>query len=284
MHLFPLRGCHGFSQSYWGCSSLDCCTQICSVPQEPALGYEEARRGVIGIARRCHNGSMFSARDPLSPPLDFPVVGLAGSWDHRWVEFFEGELGSAVWSVLLGHLNLESLIIVRTAPRERWNRLQGGGIEDTGLGAFVDGAVIMLVDMARVDGMDERTRYNRGLVTYASNQAKNWRQWESEVWHWNSEPVSARTFSFAHAWLGVSLDDPVWSTSSTSMPTHMTSTSLGPLASKTCRKELIAILLFGVLCVHLSSPLITSRSSTPNPLAWCSAREARNRRLPPVSL
>jgi hypothetical protein len=151
---------------------------------------------------------MFSARDPLSPPLDFPLVGLAGSWDHRWVEFFEGELGSAVWSVLLGHLNLESLIIVRTAPRERWNRLQGGGIEDTGLGAFVDGAVIMLVDMARVDGMDERTRYNRGLVTYASNQAKNWRQWESEVWHWNSEPVSARTFSFAHAWLGVSLDDP----------------------------------------------------------------------------
>jgi hypothetical protein len=146
---------------------------------------------------------------PGHPPLDFPLVGLSKWPDPKWVNFFEGEHGKAVRSVLLAHsLGEDGLIVVKTAPRPRWD----GDVEATD---FAFGLLLWIADSARpapegeasLKG-EERGSYNKGVVTFAENHAAEWEAWEPARWRLGGRNIESRVFRFAHAWTGLSVDDP----------------------------------------------------------------------------
>lgn len=158
---------------------------------------------------------------PGHPPLDFSLLGLARWPGPKWVEFFQGTIGEAVSSVILAHLVVGGgLILVKTAPRQRWNREMGGQVEGEmnpgrGSGDFAFDLVRQMTDSGRpeLDGDaalagEERAAYNRGLVTYAEDRGAEWATWEPTLWTLGDRNVDARIFRFAHAWAGLSVDDP----------------------------------------------------------------------------
>jgi hypothetical protein len=115
---------------------------------------------------------------PGHPPLDFSPLGLARWPGPKWVEFFQGTIGQAVSSVVLAHfVEGGGLILVKTAPRQRWDREMGGSVEGEmnpgrGIADFAFDLVREMTDSGRpaLDGDaalegEERASYNRGLVT-----------------------------------------------------------------------------------------------------------------------
>jgi hypothetical protein len=157
------------------------------------------------------------------PPLDFSLVGLAESPGRKWVEFFQGKYEGGtrrpVWSVLLAHsVKNGGLIMVKTAPRQRWDREMGGEIEgemNTGRGAsdFAFDLLRQMIDSGRpaLRGEaflkdEERAAYNRGVVTFAEDHGAEWETWESVRWTLGGHNIEARIFRFAHAWAGFSVD------------------------------------------------------------------------------
>jgi hypothetical protein len=157
---------------------------------------------------------------PGHPPLDFSPLGLARWPGPKWVEFFQGTIGQAVSSVILAHfVEGGGLILVKTAPRQRWDREMGGSVEGEmnpgrGIADFAFDLVREMTDSGRpaLDGDaalegEERASYNRGLVTYAEDRGAEWETWEPAQWTLGDRNVDARIFRFAHAWVGFSVDD-----------------------------------------------------------------------------
>jgi hypothetical protein len=158
------------------------------------------------------------------PPLDFSLVGLAKWPDRKWVDFFQGQwewgVAKPVWSVLLAHSVEGGLIVVKTAPRQRWNRDMGGEVEGEmnpgrGAGDFAFDLLRQMTDSGRpaLEGEaalkeEERGSYNRGLVTFAEDHGAEWETWEPARWTLGERNLNARIFRFAHAWAGLSVDDP----------------------------------------------------------------------------
>jgi hypothetical protein len=159
------------------------------------------------------------------PPLDFSLVGLADWPGRKWVEFFQGTwdrgLAKPVWSVLLAHSGEKSgLVVVKTAPRQRWDREMGGEVDgemNAGRGAsdFAFDLLRQMTDSGRLAlevevalTGEERAAYNRGLVTFAEDHGAEWETWEPARWTLGERGIEARTFRFAHAWAGFSVDDP----------------------------------------------------------------------------
>jgi hypothetical protein len=156
---------------------------------------------------------------PAHPSLDFSLVGVAQWPGPRWVEFFEGQHGQPVQSVLLAHSDGENgLIVVKTAPRPR--RARGEGDENPGetnleAANFAFELLLWTTDSARpaLDGDaalkgEERASYNRGLVTFAEDHGAQWDTWERARWNLGKQNLDARIFRFAHGWTGFSVDDP----------------------------------------------------------------------------
>jgi hypothetical protein len=166
----------------------------------------------------------FVPRSNGFPPLDFSLVGLVGRPGRKWVDFFqgqwEGETAKPVWSVFLAHrVSDVELIVVKTAPRQRWDKEMGGEVEGElnpgrGTSDFAFDLLRQLLDSGRpaLEGEaalkgEERASYNRGLVTYAEDHGAEWETWEAARWTLGGRNVEARIFRFAHAWAGFSVDD-----------------------------------------------------------------------------
>jgi hypothetical protein len=159
---------------------------------------------------------------PGHPPLDFSLVGLAKPRGPNWVIFFEGEHEKPVWSVLLAHSAGDNgLVVVKTAPRQRWDRDMAGEVEaedghgGSGATDFAFGLLLWMIDSGRpaLEGEaalsgDDRAAYNRGLVTFAEDHGAEWETWEPARWTLGERNIEARVFRFAHAWAGFSVDDP----------------------------------------------------------------------------
>lgn len=140
------------------------------------------------------------------PPLDFSLFGLSEWTGACWVEFFEGESGKPVWSVTLAHHSEDSaLVLVRTSPKERWDRLIAGG-QQPGAAEFAADLVRVVIDAARAEfDTDERSRYNRAVPAFAQDQGNGWESWESAQWSLDGHAIPARIWRFAHAWTGLTL-------------------------------------------------------------------------------
>lgn len=193
-----------------------------TLPGRGASAYDNAPGGASGT----HDGSQSwqhgdVTATPGHPPLDFSPLGLARWSGPKWVEFFQGTIGKAVSSVVLAHfVEGGELILVKTAPRQRWDSEMGGGVEgemNPGRGSadFAFDLVRQMTDSGRpaLDGNaalegEERASYNRGLVTYAEDRGAEWETWEPALWCLGDRNVDARIFRFAHAWAGFSVDDP----------------------------------------------------------------------------
>jgi hypothetical protein len=145
---------------------------------------------------------------PPHPPLDFSLFGLDGWSGAQWVGFFEGEVGQPVWSVTLDHHRQDSaLVLVKTAPRERWDRLMAG--EEPRAADFASDLVRVLLDMARPEFEEsERDRYNRSIWPFSRAQGGQWQSWEPAQWTVDGNPFPARLWRFAHAWTGLTLGAP----------------------------------------------------------------------------
>jgi hypothetical protein len=93
----------------------------------------------------------------------------------RWVEFFEGEGGKPVWSVTLAHHSEKcNLVLVRTSPKDRWDRIMAGG-QQSGAAEFAADLVRVVIDAGRSElETDERSRYNRAVPAFAQEQGKEW--------------------------------------------------------------------------------------------------------------
>jgi hypothetical protein len=174
---------------------------------------------------------------PRHPPLDFLLFGLAHWDDPKWVWFFEGEVGTPACSVTLAHANDERLILVKTAPRERWDRVMAWGEPETAISAgagevdFAFALITPLIDMARPVTLagtgsptEDRSRYNRGIVALAENQSARWNSWAPARWTLGDRELSARVFQFAHAWTGFIVDDPEYYVGVTAF--HVASTNI----------------------------------------------------------
>jgi hypothetical protein len=158
------------------------------------------------------------------PPLDFSLVGLAKPPGRKWVHFFEGErkdgIAQPAWSVSLAHSVEETgLIVVKTAPRDRWDRDMGGEVGGTegrqGISEYAFGLLLWLTDSGRPapEGNaslkeEERASYNQGLVTFSEDHGAEWETWETARWTIGEQNLDARIFRFAHGWVGFTIDDP----------------------------------------------------------------------------
>jgi hypothetical protein len=159
------------------------------------------------------------------PPLDFSLVGLAKCPGPKWVEFFQGQwesgIAKPVWSVSLAHSVASGrLIVLQTAPRQRWDREMGGEVEGElnsgrGPGEFAFDLLRQMIDSGRPTPEGEaslkgteRASYNKGLVTFAEEHGAEWETWEPARWSLGERSLDAKIFRFAHAWAGFSVDDP----------------------------------------------------------------------------
>jgi hypothetical protein len=138
------------------------------------------------------------------------------------VNFFEGEHGKPVWSVLLAHSFADDgLVVVKTAPRRWWDQDMAGETEAednpgrSGATEFAFGLLLWTTDSSRpaLEGEaalkgEERAAYNRGLVTFSEDHAAEWETWEPARWTLGERNLDAKIFRFAHAWAGFSIDDP----------------------------------------------------------------------------
>ena len=150
------------------------------------------------------------------PPLDFSLFGLT-EWDGvRWVPFFAGEVGRPVWSVSLAHSADGTLVLVKTAPRQRYDQLMVGRDrqEEAAILGPMEFAAESLAQMAdagrpEVDlPSEQRGRYNQRIWPFAEEQAAGWTEWEPARWTLGQRPLGARIFRFAHGWTGLTLDEP----------------------------------------------------------------------------
>lgn len=140
---------------------------------------------------------------PASPPVDFPLYGL-DHWDGpRWLDSFDGELGTPTWGVRLGHQRgTDTYVGVATHPRERFDRLCAAGRDPLAEVAFHGN--VWLVDLTlpslqppRPDG------FLRVLVEHAEAQAARYAEWPSVRW----SVGDASVWRWAGGWAGFAVLD-----------------------------------------------------------------------------
>jgi hypothetical protein len=169
----------------------------------------------IIVAQGCHHGSMSSIVDQ-HPALDFSLFGLAGWEGVRWVPFFAGEVGKPVWSVSLAHSANGALILVKTAPRQWFDRAMVGRDrkEEAAARGPIEFAAESLAQMAdagrpEVDlPSEQHGQYNQGIWPFAESHAARWTEWEPAQWKLGERTLDARVFRFAHGWTGITDDGP----------------------------------------------------------------------------
>jgi hypothetical protein len=142
-----------------------------------------------------------------SPPVDFPVYGLAQSWaGARWLESFGDAIGDPVRWVSLGHLGPDggALVLVETYSRARTDAMAASSGRPP-LADVAERAATTLVDLTlpalsvpRPDGM------LRALVTHADERGAGYAAWSPVSWRVDGAAVTARAWRFAGGWAAVS--------------------------------------------------------------------------------
>jgi hypothetical protein len=142
-----------------------------------------------------------------SPPVDFPVYGLAESWPGaRWLELFGDAIGDPVRWVSLGHLGPDggALVLVETHSRARTDAMVAPSGRPP-LAYVAECAAINLVNLTlpalsvpRPDGMLQ------ALVNHADERGGGYATWSPVSWRVDGAAVTARAWRFAGGWAAVS--------------------------------------------------------------------------------
>lgn len=141
---------------------------------------------------------------PASPPIDFPLYGLDNWPGHRWLEVYDGQLGTPTWGVRLGHQQGSGTYVgVATLPRQRFDRAfstEPGSLADVaefGTHWLVN---LTMPDLARPDG------FLRALVGRSMAAAARWAELPSVRW----SVGNASVWWFAGGWAGFAVLDDVY--------------------------------------------------------------------------
>jgi hypothetical protein len=141
--------------------------------------------------------------NPASPPVDFPLYGL-DAWDGpRWLETFDGELGTPTWAVRLGHQRgTDTYVGVATLPRERYDRLCGADRSEVALfGTF------WLINLTLPDpGLPRPDGFLRDLVSLSEVAGTRHADWPQVRW----SVGEASVWRFAGGWTGFAVLDDVY--------------------------------------------------------------------------
>jgi hypothetical protein len=135
---------------------------------------------------------------PASPPIDFPLYGLADWSGHRWLEVYDGQLGTPTWGVRLGHQRgTDAYVGVATLPRDRFDRAF-----HTAPGSLADVAEFgthWLVNLTLPDpSLPRPDGFLRALVAHARAAAGRCERWPAVRWSVGDAPV----WWFAGGWTG----------------------------------------------------------------------------------
>jgi hypothetical protein len=143
---------------------------------------------------------------PVSPPIDFPLYGLAGWAGHRWWECYDGELGTPTWGVRLGYQRgTDTYVGIATLPRRRYDEAfhtePGDLAEVAHYGThWLINLTLPEPELARPDG------FLRALVGRSRAAAARWADWPTVRW----SVGDASVWRFAGGWAGFSVLDDVY--------------------------------------------------------------------------
>ena len=148
--------------------------------------------------------------DPGSwPPIDFPVLGLDGSWEGpRWLESVDGVIGELAPRIWLAHgdrpgpVRGHPWILVATARPSGipWADHPGMVLERelawSGLYRLMHSVTPYLEDR------DHRRRYARNFAPYLLTRASRCESWAPARWTIGTKTTTARFARLAGAWTG----------------------------------------------------------------------------------
>ena len=144
------------------------------------------------------------------PPLDFACLELAGSWEKKWLEFFEGEQGELVWAVTLGFADDRFNIYVKTTPRGRYDHLMSTGGSDPLL-PLAEDAALSLINFglaAGAAGPAKTAGTRQSLTAYVpelmENMASQYQKWNNIGGAVDGNPVVFRLCTFGGWWVAFS--------------------------------------------------------------------------------
>jgi hypothetical protein len=144
---------------------------------------------------------------PSSPPVDFPLYGLDGSWTGpRWLDSFGYAIGDPAHWVSLAHQSLDgaSLVFVLSFSRPRTDAREGLSGQPPLPRVAFDAAVVLVnvtlpvLTVARPDGM------LRALPGHADARSRQCAQWPTVRWSVDGAAVAAHVWRFAGGWAAVS--------------------------------------------------------------------------------
>lgn len=145
---------------------------------------------------------------PTSPPIRFPLYGLAESWaGARWLESYGDALGDEVRYAMLAHLSpdTDELTMVESVSRPLTDRGSEPPLQAVSCGATVTLVNLTLPDLSvpRLDGL------NQALARHAVEQSERYAEWTPVTWQVDGFAVRARAWEFAGGWAAFSdaLDD-----------------------------------------------------------------------------
>jgi hypothetical protein len=144
---------------------------------------------------------------PTSPPINFPVYGLDGSWPGaRWLDSFGDQVGDPPRWVRLDHQSAdgESLIMVESYSRPATDDLAARRGERPLDDAAVRAAVILIDVTLPAQSVPRPDGFLRVLVEHAMEIAGQYAQWPTVGWQVDGAEVTARVSWFAGGWAAIS--------------------------------------------------------------------------------
>ncbi len=152
---------------------------------------------------------MNQPKSDASPPVDFPIYGLDGTWNGtRWLEFFEGRIGDPAWGVWLGHRLGTGAVLVGTLPRERYDRI-AVGLDADRLAEIASSGTFKLINLTLPDASVPRSAgMIPSLLNHAEQNAKEFAGWPRIDWLVDGRRVSASVWRFGGAWTAFTDDLP----------------------------------------------------------------------------
>jgi hypothetical protein len=141
-----------------------------------------------------------------SPPVDFPVYGVAGDWRYRWFEFFDAQIGHPTWGVRLGHRTADGSAYVglATLPRERYDRSTGSRPEEV---PFYGTHWLVNITLP-ADDVPRPAGFLRALVDHETVESQRSASWPKVTWSVDGVSVSAAQWSFAGGWTAYTAELP----------------------------------------------------------------------------